>query len=229
MVNSILPSSATVLECAVEKHMEGKFIALPSDILADLYNPLKIPAHLLPYLAAHLSVDIWNPAWREQDKRKVIAGAVEVHQKKGTLHALKKALDGLGIVTELEQWYDYEGRPYRFRIHLMHEATSQNDYNTILATIAEAKNLRSWLDKIIAHFEVEGAIYTGGAPCMHHHIYLYPVAAKTKESYGQIYGGGGSLVNERIYIQPITPKDYNLTMRSFMGGAIKITENIYVN
>lgn len=91
---SLLPPNSTTIERAVEAALT-RLDAVPVKI-GDLWNPDRCPVYFLPMLAWALSVDIWDPSWPEQEKRDTLRAAVKVHRLKGTLAAVRAALDAAG-------------------------------------------------------------------------------------------------------------------------------------
>ena len=79
-----------------------------------LHNPATCPAALLPWLAWAESVDEWDPAWTEAQKRAVIAASRAVHEKKGTAGALQIAIDALEANIVIAEWFEQlpPGDPY---------------------------------------------------------------------------------------------------------------------
>jgi phage tail P2-like protein len=82
--------------------------------LGTLHDPATCPAALLPWLAWAESVDEWDSAWTEAQKRAVIAASREVHEKKGTAGALKLAIEALGSNIGIAEWFEQNppGDPY---------------------------------------------------------------------------------------------------------------------
>ncbi len=175
MSKSTLPPSATPLEYAVETHMEEKFGDLPIHILSDLHNPEKIPDHLLPYLAAHLSADVWNPLWSAKTKRNVIKNLIKLHQNKGTLGAIHTALDGLDMACRVLEWPNYNGDPYKFKVDVSVQSGGMDKAarEELYMTIAQAKNLRSWLDSVRVFLSNSKPIQVGVAMITGHKIRIY--------------------------------------------------------
>lgn len=73
--------------------------------LRDLWNPWKCTLALLPWLAATLGVETWDPDWPEATKRRFCAEAFKVHREKGTKAAIRRVLRLVGAV------YDYAEGP----------------------------------------------------------------------------------------------------------------------
>lgn len=92
---TLLPPSATAFERALDQSAGARIAALPS-LVASLWNADTCPAILLPYLAWALSVDEWNDDWGEDWKRAVIKESRLIHQQKGTLAAIRRALAAIG-------------------------------------------------------------------------------------------------------------------------------------
>ena len=98
----LLPPNATPLEQAWSEAIGQRLdrIEVP---LRSLWDPQTCPLPLLPWLAWALSVDAWDPAWDEQTKRRVVSEAIAVHRVKGTTGSLRRALDALGAIYDLEE------------------------------------------------------------------------------------------------------------------------------
>ncbi len=104
---SLLPEyRVTPLELALEKALAAKYCRFNPDIIRHVHDPQQCPAHLLPWLAFSLSVDVWDDNWPEATKRGAIVGSLDVHRTKGTLGAVEDALDALGIESSVTEWFN---------------------------------------------------------------------------------------------------------------------------
>ena len=149
---SILPPNATEQERAIEA-ATARLEAVPVPI-GDLWNPDACPAELLPWLAWALSVDYWNDAWSENEKRQVLKSSFQVHARKGTIGALKTALQALGFELSVIEWFNEApaAAPYTFKIEVQAtgRAISEAVYTEIEQIVSAVKNVRSRLSQIIA-------------------------------------------------------------------------------
>ena len=157
MTRQILPPSSAILERDISDLIEG-LIDIEVTI-KDLWDPYRCPAELLPWLAWAVSVDQWVDSWPEAVKRKVIDESIEVHRYKGTPHAVMRALNALGVNTNIVEWWhqDGSGVPGTMKVTaLINENISGDDDGIItprmLSMITEAVN-RSKRASI--HFDVE--------------------------------------------------------------------------
>ena len=95
MTQSLLPPNATQIETAVEAALT-RLDAIPVAI-SDLWNPDTCPVQFLPLLAWAFSVDTWNAAWPEDEKRDTIRASIAIHRMKGTRASVRAALDAAGF------------------------------------------------------------------------------------------------------------------------------------
>jgi len=107
MIKTLLPPNATKLERDIEQVTAAKYDV--PDHIRDVWNADTCPAHLLPWLAWAMSVDNWDSQWPEQVKRDTIKNSIAVHQRKGTVAAVRTALDALGVQVEISEWWQTNG------------------------------------------------------------------------------------------------------------------------
>lgn len=92
-VLSLLPPASTALERAIEQ-TQARFA--PDLSVSTLWDADTCPDAFLPYLAWAMSVDEWDQNWGDDKKRAVIKESRSIHQHKGTLSAIRRALTALG-------------------------------------------------------------------------------------------------------------------------------------
>lgn len=102
MSNSLMANGSSLLE-----QRAAAACASISDLsvpLRDLWNPWKCPVKFLPYLAWAFSVDRWEETWSETEKRQAVSDAFWIHQRKGTVAAVRRVIETLGYSMTLEWW-----------------------------------------------------------------------------------------------------------------------------
>lgn len=150
---SILPPNATPLLKDFEAATNSRFSLLKENQLRWLNNPDKCPEHILPWLGWALSVDVWNENWAVSIRRNIIKASVNIHRHRGTIGALKQALEAFKFDNvKVEEWFQYGGTPYTFRvfIEIVTEDFDINDLTEVYTTISQAKNARSHLESLKA-------------------------------------------------------------------------------
>ena len=116
MTSSLLPPGSSALERRLAQACSG--ISDLNVPLRDLWNPWKCPAKFLPYLAWAFSVDRWEENWTETAKRQAVSDAFWIHQRKGTVAAVKRVIEGLGYSMTLEEWWKVAAPAGTFRLEI---------------------------------------------------------------------------------------------------------------
>lgn len=117
--------------------------------LPTIYSRIdELPESLLDILAKDFKIDWYNFDHPVETKRAVIKDSFYVHKHLGTVGAVKRALSDIWQSFSLEEWFNYGGLPYHFRV-----AIADNDFTLekraqAIRYINLVKNVRSWLDDI---------------------------------------------------------------------------------
>ncbi|WP_051321678.1 phage tail protein I [Chrysiogenes arsenatis] len=94
MAPDLLPPSASPAERALAQVM-ARLSDVPLPV-GTLWEPWSAPASVLPWLAWAFSVDDWDHEWSDDRKREVIAESVRLHQHKGSVWSVKRAVELIG-------------------------------------------------------------------------------------------------------------------------------------
>lgn len=136
---SLLPVESSPLELAIAE-VCSELAALPVP-LRDLWNPDTCPLDLLPYLAWAFSVDRWSWDWSEQTKRNVVKSAYFIHRHKGTIGALYRAVEPLGFLIKITEWWQAGDKPGTFRLEVgvLESGITDEMYREVERLINDAK------------------------------------------------------------------------------------------
>ena len=116
MTSSLLPPGSSALERRLAQACSG--ISDVSVPLRDLWNPWKCPVKFLPYLAWAFSVDRWEETWSEKEKRQAVSDAFWIHQRKGTVAAVRRVIETLGYSMTLQEWWEVADPAGTFRLEI---------------------------------------------------------------------------------------------------------------
>lgn len=120
--------------------------------LRELWDADSCPVALLPWMAWAYSVDQWDATWSHVQQREAIKRSVSIHRYKGTIGAVRDALDALGVDAQVQEWFQQipPGEPYTFRLLLnaSQVGVDQQGFARINEVVQATKNLRSHLDEI---------------------------------------------------------------------------------
>lgn len=160
-------------------------------------SPDLILAKLLPHLAA--SFDIETNGANEQSVRKLIKNAFII--KKGTVESIKVALKSFFAGASIEEWHQYGGEPYFFRVKVLLDGVSFDSWDKLEAIVSTYKNVRSVLDRISIELECKKAVcQMGGYSISGESLEIYPYQTPSIESSGTHFIGAKASLHEWINI-----------------------------
>lgn len=122
-----------------------------------------LPDEILDLLAVELRSQYYDPAMEVEKKREIIRKTLAWFYHAGTLKTVKELtnfLFGENIVTE---WFEYDGRPYTFRLEIMGLDVLITDKGMadFIAALQKVKNTRSLLECITFHRRIDGELFSG--------------------------------------------------------------------
>lgn len=118
-------------------------------ILPTIYSRIdELPESLLDILAKDFKIDWYNYDHPIETKRAVIRDSFYVHKHLGTVGAVKCALSDVWPSFSLEEWFNYGGVPYHFRVAIADSDFTVAKREQAIRYINMVKNVRSWLDDI---------------------------------------------------------------------------------
>lgn len=94
-VSSLLPPNASSGALACEQAL-ARATGMPV-VIDQLWDPLTYPIEVLPTLAWALSIQEWDTDWPESIQRATVAASIAVHQKRGTISAVRDVLAAAGF------------------------------------------------------------------------------------------------------------------------------------
>ncbi|MBU2701696.1 phage tail P2-like protein [Sporomusaceae bacterium BoRhaA] len=149
-------------------------------------------------LAWQYHVDFYDAALPIDQKRNLVRTSIDAHRHKGTPYAVELVVKAILKDAIVQEWFDYGGEPYYFRVVKIGGDMVQPEVYTKLKTaINMVKNTRSWLDGVSLYREMSSNIYYGFSQSIHQKIDLYPSAFKMPNvETGQYMGGLISLHNK---------------------------------
>ncbi|HHL3553596.1 TPA: phage tail protein I [Klebsiella pneumoniae] len=174
MSNSLLPPGSSALERRLAQACSG--ISDLNVPLRDLWNPWKCPAKFLPYLAWAFSVDRWEETWTETAKRQAVSDAFWIHQRKGTVAAVKRVIEGLGYSMTLEEWWEVAdpAGTFRLEIDLNEIGITEPMIYELERIIGGAKPVSRHISQLTLSANITGLVITGAASVDGEVINVYP-------------------------------------------------------
>jgi len=155
----------------------------------------ELPEELLDMLAYDFKVDWWDYDYTIEQKRQTLKDSWMVHKHLGTPWAVETAISAFYPNTKVSQWFDYDGKPYTFRLHIdvSNRIIDTERQTRVLDLVNFYKNLRSRLEQVE---------YT---------------ATASKPATLFIGGCIGSVVTLGL---PVIPDSFDFTDTLYIGGRI---------
>lgn len=123
----------------------------------------ELPENVLDILAYDLHVDWYDFDYPIEAKRSIIKDSVKVHKRLGTVYATLTALRSVYPNSEIEEWFDYGGEPFLFRVVIdVTRAKAPAEYFQIKRAIDAYKRLTAHMESLIyqCRIDIEIAIET---------------------------------------------------------------------
>ncbi|MEE0404147.1 phage tail protein I [Megasphaera elsdenii] len=104
---------------------------------------------LIDYLAVQMHVDEYDDTENLDVKRQQVKQSFLLHRLKGTKYAVQKAVSTVYQSAKVEEWPEYSGEPYHFRVTgITAPMNETKTINKLVRLINAYKNTRSWLDYV---------------------------------------------------------------------------------
>ena len=117
---------------------------------------------VLSQLAWQFTIDNWKENLEREVKIKLIKEAYWAHSKKGTKKIIEENLKNLNYPIQLSEWFEFDGKPFTFKITTTEANTSIYWLENLLEIINKYKNCRSILKSVYLDREREKVKYRIG-------------------------------------------------------------------
>ncbi|HBZ4066337.1 TPA: phage tail protein I [Klebsiella pneumoniae] len=144
--------------------------------LRDLWNPWRCPVKFLPYLAWAFSVDRWEETWSEKEKRQAVSDAFWIHQRKGTVAAVRRVIETLGYSMTLQEWWEVAdpAGTFRLEVDLNDIGITESMIKELERIIGDAKPVSRHISQLTLSLSVTALASIGTAFIDSEVITVYP-------------------------------------------------------
>lgn len=141
------------MAAAVKKEMQ-KILTLAAK--ARLYAAVDImPESVLDLMAIDLKVHEYDQSFDIEKKRELIKTSLHRWSKAGTKAAVEELCTKIFGDAHIIEWYEYEGRPYYFKVTCNNAQVTDQDIERFQKAINSIKRLSAWLDNIELILSIE--------------------------------------------------------------------------
>ncbi|SXN54484.1 tail protein I [Klebsiella pneumoniae] len=196
MNNSLMATGSSELE-----QRAAEACAVISELpvpLRDLWNPWKCPVKFLPYLAWAFSVDRWEETWSETVKRQAVSDAFWIHQRKGTVAAVRRVIETLGYSMTLQEWWEVAdpAGTFRLEIDLNDIGITETMIKELERIIGDAKPISRHISQLTLSVNIQGIASVGVAAFDGEVISVYPPGYTPDDS---LYFDGEARYDSNFY------------------------------
>lgn len=215
----LLPGNSTPLERQAAQALANiQRVPIP---LRQLCNPDTCPIDLLPYLAWAFSVDRWDSKWAEAAKRSAIRSSHFIHSRKGTIGALRRVVEPLGYLIEVQEWWQTtpNGVPGTFalKVGVLETGITEEMYQELTWLIDDARPLTRHLTGLAISLETTGVLNIFASVYEGDELDVYPPVMRDIVSTGITRTTGREESIDTLSIYP--PMTRVIDMTCYIGAA----------
>ncbi len=162
-----------------------------------------LPEGLIDLLALEFRAQYYDVKAPLEEKRGAVQNALMWYKKAGTTSVVIELCEFIYGKSKVLEWFDYNGRPYTFKLEMMEEnrLIDTTGINQFILAVKKVKNTRSLLEAIIFHRKAELEIHSGAATvCFTRQVIVDFYTEKSEEE--MIYHAAGK-ANEAFKKQNI--------------------------
>ena len=184
----------------------------------------------LDILAYDLHVDWYDHSYPIEVKRQTIKDSVKIHRRLGTKYAVETALGAVFPGTRVEEWFEYDGDPYTFRviINATENGVTEAQQAAVLERVIFYKNLRSHLEAVRFKVEKKTAVNVVGYHSVGTRLEVWPYLAEDIETSGTLFVGGSLSLARRLEIRPFLTRNMKAEARSLIGGYTQYAQRLEI-
>lgn len=189
-VDNMLTTLPLVLQNSSKMRTIATSIAMLLESRTEEINKIKLyaaidslPEPLLDILAYDFKVDWYDSNYNLESKRAILKSNFDVHRRLGTKGAFLEALRNVYPDSDVEEWFEYGGKPFYFRIIL--DVSKQNEainHTDIVRKVEPFKRLTARLETAVISYKISAKIKIKASAG-----YAYPVVRKCGTYPAQLF------------------------------------------
>ena len=128
---------------------ELKLIYHDIDTIKLYVNLDNLDEKILDELAWQFNIPEYDLSYDIPIKRDLIRNCFAIHHRRGTVAAVEEVISKIFGNAEIEEWFEYGGRPYYFKIRTTNIEATDEMIAQVTKAIRTVQNIRSHLDEVI--------------------------------------------------------------------------------
>ncbi len=183
----------------------------------------------LDILAYDLHVDWYDYSYPIDVKRRTIKDSVKVHRRLGTKYAVETALGAVFPGTRVEEWFEYGGDPYTFRVKIgAGDGVTAQQQAAVLERVRFYKNLRSHLETISYQMEQRTTLHVAGFHAIGTRLEVWPYLADNLTEQAAVFAGAVATFATRLEVNPALTNYITASGTLLFGGYTQQTRKLQI-
>ena len=117
--------------------------------------------NMLDELAWQFNIPEYIPTLDLITKRNLVKNCMEIHRQRGTVAAVENVIASVFGNGYVEEWFDYGGKLYHFKVHTTNVSANDNMINEFEKIVASTQNVRSVLEAVVIETAIEMSSFQG--------------------------------------------------------------------
>ncbi|MFW5433694.1 phage tail protein I [Paenibacillus apiarius] len=113
-------------------------------------------------LAWQFHVDFYDTSLPIEQRRELVRNSIVWHKRKGTPSAIEELITTLFGDGQVEEWWEYGGKPYRFQVKTSNPEVTQERAQEFYRAVESVKRLSAKLEKVILGQAEDMPLYFAG-------------------------------------------------------------------
>lgn len=179
----------------------------------------RLESDLVNALAIQMHCDFYDDTLPIDVRRNLVKNSIAWHRIKGTPAAVEQMIQTVYQTGVVQEWFEYEGQPYCFRVMLGESEISLEKVKRLLKMIEASKNVRSWLDALCFEKNTDVSIFFGTVMGTYKQYHLRPRTEPGGELAAEIYWGSKTGIYKSVRALPRYASDSDLRADIYTGAA----------
>ena len=132
-----------------------------------------VPEKVLDLLAVEFNTQYYDDTMDVEIKRSLIKHTLAWYTQTGTAAAVRELIGSVFGIGEVEEWFDYGGEPYHFRIRTYNVSATDEMLQLAENLVRSVQNVRSHLEEVIVEIMESMTLYIGCKAIIDEDVTLY--------------------------------------------------------
>lgn len=132
-----------------------------------------VPEQILDLLAVEFNTQYYDDTMDVEIKRTLIKSTLAWYTQTGTAAAVRELIESVFGIGEVEEWFEYGGEPYHFRIRTYNVSATDEMLQLAENLVRSVQNARSHLEEVIVEIMESMTLFIACKAIIEEDVTLY--------------------------------------------------------